>query len=608
MSTRIGVVSTHVVATSIALAFALCLLGVYASAQTDIQPRDEIFGGYSYLNEHGTADFGVKLPNIDKGFDASNTFYFTRTGAARNLGFVTDGSGHFDRDHDFVGIGFALGGLQYKYHTAGVFSPFARFLIGVANLSPALPPTPPNFPNQWKFAVGGGGGIDLNVTRWLAVRAVQLDYLHNSYNASFPTSTQNWNHFRVAGGLLVSLTPSNKVAPGAACSAQPTEVTEGEPVTVTATGTNFNPKHTVTYGWTTDGGKVDTANAQSAHIDTTGASAGPHTANATLTDAKMKKMNSATCSAAFTVKAKPMNPPQVSCSANPSTVQAGTPSTITTTATSPDPGVTVSSYSYQASAGTISGTGTTATLDTAGTQPGPINVNVTATDSRGLTGNCTTTVTVEAPPPAPQVSARTPIQFIKRPHQGYIPWRVDNEAKAILDDDASALKNEPNAKLVIVGYADGEPQPMLGKGKKKHAMDLAAQRAVNAKAYLVKEQGIDPGRIEVRKGTGKDHDADIFWVPQGANTATASVLQGTTPVDEAVVMPSENAYPKPKPAAPMRHHKKAAAATGNEAESAGHAVVQGTETAAKDVGKAAKKTGHAVKKGAKATKDAVTPN
>ncbi len=221
--------------------------------------------------------------------------------------------------------------------------------------------------------------------------------------------------------------------------------------------------------------------------------------------------------------------------------------------------MTISSYSYTASTGTISGNGTTATLDTAGASAGPINVTVTATDSRGLTGNCTTTVTVENPPPPPQVSARTPIQFIQRPKQKYIPWRVDNEAKGILDDDASALKNEPNAKLVIVGYADGEPQPTIGTGKKKHKMDLAAQRAVNAKAYLVQQQGIDPSRIEVRKGTGKDHDADIFWVPQGADTASAPLLQGTTPVDESVVTPSENAYPKPKTAAPVHHHKAAAA-------------------------------------------------
>jgi hypothetical protein len=206
------------------------------------------------------------------------------------------------------------------------------------------------------------------------------------------------------------------VAPTLTCLAQPTEVTEGEPVTVTATGANFNPKHTITYAWTTDGGKIDTANAQSAKIDTTGVAAGAYTANATLTDAKMRKMNSATCSAAFTVKAKPMNPPQVSCSANPTTVRAGTPSTISASATSPDPGVTISSYSYTASTGTISGNGTTATLDTAGASAGPINVTVTATDSRGLTANCTASVTVEGvpsmqepyPEPPPQPPSHPP--------------------------------------------------------------------------------------------------------------------------------------------------------------------------------------------------------
>jgi OmpA family len=599
MASHIGV-PTRMIATSIALAFALCLLGVPAAAQTDIQPKDEVFGGYSWLHPNGRVDFDFEVPDIAKGFDFSNTYYLP---SAHNFGILLDGSGHFRSEGS---IGYILGGLQYKYHTDR-FSPFVRVFVGTARFSP------PSYIDEWKPAVGGGGGFDVNVTHNIAIRLAQVDYIYSNYHTKFLEGNTQFNSIRVAGGIVFNLGNYYAPALSATCSVQPTEVTEGEPITVTATGANFNPKHTVTYAWTTDGGKMDTANAQSVHIDTTGASAGPHTANVTLTDAKMRKMNSATCSAAYTVKAKPMNPPQVTCSANPTTVQAGTPSTITANATSPDPGVTISNYSYTASAGTISGTGTSATLDTAGTQPGPINVNVTATDSRGLTGNCTTTVTVEGPPRAPEVSARTPIQFIKREHQKYIPWRVDNEAKAILDDDASALKNDPNAKLVIVGYADGEPEPTMGMGKKKHKMDLAAQRAVNAKAYLVQQQGIDPGRIEVRKGTGKDHDADIFWVPQGANTATSSLLQGTTPVDESVVTPSENAYPKPKTAAPTHHHKKAAAegaaeTTGNAAESAGHAVVEGTEAAGKSVGKAAKKTGHAVKKGAKKTKDAVTPN
>ncbi len=72
--------------------------------------------------------------------------------------------------------------------------------------------------------------------------------------------------------------------PTAACTAQPTEVTEGEPVTVTATGTNFNPKHTTTYAWTTNGGKLNATDKQSAQIDTTGVAAGSYSANATISD------------------------------------------------------------------------------------------------------------------------------------------------------------------------------------------------------------------------------------------------------------------------------------------------------------------------------------
>ncbi len=546
MSSRIGVVPTRFFATSIALALALCMLSVYASAQSDIQPKDEVFGGYSWLHPNGKVDYGYEVKDIASGFDFSNVYYVP---AAHNLGILLDGSGHFGSNTD---VGYILGGLQFKYH-ADVFSPFARVFVGGARIDP------PTYIPEWNFAAGAGGGFDLNITHRFAIRLAQVDYIYTSYR---PISGVDpaWNSIRLAAGLVLNLGNYYAPALSAACTATPASVMAGEPVTVTATGTNFNPKHTVTYLWATTGGKLSRTDTQSATVDTTGMSAGSYTANATLTDPKGPKNNNvANCGANFNVNV-PHNPPQVTCSANPITVKSGTPSTITANATSPDPGVTISSYSYQASAGTISGTGTSATLDTTGTSGGPINVTVTATDSRGLTGNCTTTVTVEAPIPPPEVSARTPIQFIQRPHQRYIPWRVDNEAKAILDDDASALKNDPNAKLVIVGYADGEPQPEIGKGKNRHKMDLAAQRAVNAKAYLVQQQGIDPSRIEVRQGTGKDHVADIFWVPQGADTASSPLLQGTTPVDESVVTPSENAYPKPKTAAPVHHHHKQAAA------------------------------------------------
>jgi outer membrane protein OmpA-like peptidoglycan-associated protein len=559
MSLRNRVVPRRHWATLVALAFALCLLGTYAAAQVTIQPQDEVYAGYSWLHPGGHYDGGLKTNDVTDGVDISNVYYLPY---AHNLGVLIDASGHWGSSY-FNGLGHAtdyygLGGLQYKYHT-DTFSPFFRVYAG------AIHQIPPGFfdrGSQWNAALGAGGGFDYYIAHHIAVRVVQADYIYSNYNQIFPVTSKQWNSLRLSAGLLYYLGNYYTPTPTAACTAQPTEVTEGEPVTVTATGSNFNPKHTETYAWTTNGGKLDTANAQSAHIDTTGVAAGSYTANATITDPKQKKGGSATCAANYTVKAKPMNPPQVSCSANPSTVQAGTPSTITVTASSPD-NANITSYSYTASAGQISGTGTSATLDTAGLPSGPVTVTASATDARNLTGSGSCTVSVEAPPPPPQCSKVNSIQFPDKKR----PWRVDNTAKAILDDVASRMKQDPNAKIVIIGYADGEKAPMVGTGKKRHPMDLAAQRAVNAKAYLVQQQGIDPSRIEVRSGTGQSMTADIIWVPQGAdenNATTCPQLQNTTPVDESVVKPSENAYPKPKKAAAPAHHhaKKAAPAEG----------------------------------------------
>ena len=525
----------------IALAIVLCLCGTYAAAQVTIQPQAEVYAGYAWLHPGGHYDYGQPTADHTEGIDESFVWY---TPFAHNLGVLVDSSQHFGVANQ--SIYYVLGGLQYKYHTDS-FSPFFRVFAGAARQ------VAPTYIDQWNAALGAGGGFDYDIGHHLGIRIAQVDYIYSNYNPIFQVASKQWNSVRLSAGVLFLMGNYYTPIPAAACTAQPTEVTEGEPVTVTATGSNFNPKHTVGYAWTTNGGKLDAADKQSARIDTTGVAAGSYSANATISDAKMRKGGSATCAANFTVKAKPMNPPQASCSTNPSTVQSGNPSTITASASSPD-GAQITGYSYTSTGGRISGTGTTATLDTAGLGAGPVSVTVTATDARNLTGSGMCTVNVEVAPAPPTCSKINSIQFpdLKR------PWRVDNTAKAILDDVASKLKNDPNAKIVIVGYADGEKAPMEGTGKNRHPMNLAAQRAVNAKAYLVQQQGIDPSRVEVRQGTGQQKVADIIWVPQGSDENTCADLQNTTLVDESVVKPSENAYPKPKAAAPMHHHKKAA--------------------------------------------------
>jgi hypothetical protein len=63
--------------------------------------------------------------------------------------------------------------------------------------------------------------------------------------------------------------------------------------------------------------------------------------------------------------------------------------------------------------------------------------------------------------------------------------RFDNACKRVGDDVALRLKNDPSAKLVIVGYAER---------KEPKAAKLAQTRADLAKKYIV-EKGVDASRI-----------------------------------------------------------------------------------------------------------------
>ncbi len=329
------------------------------------------------------------------------------------------------------------------------------------------------------------------------------------------------------------------MAPAASCSVQPTEVMVGEPITATVSASNFNPKHTVTYAWSGNGGQVSGKDT-TAQIDTKGAAPGSYTVTAHVTDAKMKNNNEASCSANYTIKPlPPKNPPTMSCTANPSSVQAGATVNVTCSCSSQD-GVSVSVSNWTSSGGTVSGSGNTASLNTNGAAPGSITVTATCTDSRGLTAQASTQATVENPPPPPPKAAK--LSQCDFPNEKK-PWRVDNTCKAILDDVAKNLQQNPDSKLVIVGNA--EPTE-----KRKN---LAGERAVDSKFYLAEgeaQQHIDPSRIEVRTGSGGSKTAEYWIVPSGATFDST----GTETVDESKV----KAVPDhPKPAAKKKAAPKA---------------------------------------------------
>lgn len=517
-------------ATTIAIAIAVCMMGALAAAQQTLQPRAEIFGGYSWLHPNGYVDWG-KVPDIAHGWNASSTFYFPNV---RNLGVVVDGSGHYNSTYSNVGLG--LMGLQYKWHN-DQFSPFIHVLGGAAHISPA------GLNSQWRAAVGGGGGFDLTLTNLFSIRLVQADYIYTSYSPQvFTSHNSTWNMVRLSTGVVINLGNYYTAPLSAACTATPASpVFAGEPVTVTAAGTNFSPKNPITYAWTATGGKLASPAAATSSIDTTGLAPGTYTANATLTDPKWKKNNTASCSTSFTVK--PFTPPQVTCSANPTTVKSGESSTITANATSPD-GAQITGYSYAASAGTISGNGSTATLNTAGLPGSTVTVTVTATDSHGLTGTCTTQVGVIEEIKCVNIEDWGECTFEKNPKK---PWRVDNDCKDVLDKMALRLQQNPNGKLSVVGYTDEK--------EVVSEQTIGAQRSVNVKYYLVEDElgpKVDGSRIQPRQGGTKGKATHFYFVPDGS-VCSGQVVEGTAVDETAVKGQARKAAPRAKKA------KKAAA-------------------------------------------------
>jgi outer membrane protein OmpA-like peptidoglycan-associated protein len=97
------------------------------------------------------------------------------------------------------------------------------------------------------------------------------------------------------------------------------------------------------------------------------------------------------------------------------------------------------------------------------------------------------------------------------------PSRVDNAGKACLDEVALNLQSNSDEKLALVGNAaSGE------NGGEK----LARERAVNTKAYLVGEKGIDSSRIAVYTNAQDGKVVSTILIPAGATFDTS----GDTPV------------------------------------------------------------------------------
>jgi hypothetical protein len=511
------------------LAAVLVLVPVAANAQSEGTPKEEIFVGYQWLNPGATLGVGTdsggnpityKLPSMPKGVGVSGTYNFSRYfGLEANYG--SNWHTNFNIQDLSIGPKLTLREDNFDFFVHTLIS-LNRFNVDNSAI--------PGFNAKWGVGSLLGGGMDMKLTKKIYWRIIEADFqwAHQDFAEYVPATYQSlrrvdFDGARLSTGVVFMLGGAPELPVGASCSIDHSQVNVGEPVHVTVATTNFHAKHALGYAWTSTGGAKIEGKDTTASIDTNGLPAGDYTATVNVTDAKASKNNSASCSSKFTVVA---HPPQVSCSASPSTVDAGGKSTISCTCTSPD-NATVSVGGWSASGGNLTGSGNSATLDTTGASPGTITVHATCTDSRGLKAETSAPVTVSnpppppTPPPAPQASKLNECQYPNKMK----PWRVDNTCKAMLDDVAAKLQQDPDAKLVVVGNADA-------KEKRKN---LAGERAVDVKYYLTQgeaQQHIDASRIECRTGTAGTMTSEQWIIPAGATFPDAS---STTPVDEKKV-------------------------------------------------------------------------
>jgi len=486
---------------------------------------------YSYFQAHGAdTDVGISYNDIRIGEYASGSYYFNK-----RFGLEAAFEAHPDGNNDGL---FDVEAGPIVRDNMNHFSLFAHGLIGMGDL--AGPNTRGccnigyTYHNPWTWggpSLTAGGGLDINLARVVSLRLFQIDYTYN--NVDFGPYAGVRNVFPLGGrahlpGLQASaglvwhfgdITPPPAVS--YSCSVNPATVFPGDPVTVTGVALNLNPKRTAVYSWTSSGGAV---NGSSSTVAVSNKTAGSYTVNGHVTEGP-RVGQSADCTASYTVR--DFDLPTIGCSANPSTVNPGDNSTITASAVSPQNRPLT--YSYNATAGSISGVTPSAILSTTGAAAGPITVTCGVVDDTGKQATATTTVSVLAPPPPPPPpAAALPVTSslctTSFERDKARPVRVDNEAKACLDDVTMSLQQNPNAKLALVGTEDAK-EARRSKGR------VAAQRAADTKDYLVTDKGIDPSRIMLYTGTGDSQTVTTTLVPLGATLDPT----GLTPVDESKV-------------------------------------------------------------------------
>ena len=254
--------------------------------QADSATRWDIFAGYSYIAPHGTivtpaggANLSVPYSAINGGGIVSIARYFNRYVGVEGVGDVhteDESQNPWVTSKDDISGGAV--GLIFRYPTADI-TPFVHALVGADYVG-----GPYYQADKWGAALTAGGGMDYHTPLFnhrLSIRVFQADYeyTHEDFGLGYYGGRANINAARLSAGIVIGI---GNIAPPPpvtlSCSASPTTIFPGDPVTVTATAGDLNPKLTAVYTWT---GSGVTGSGTTATVNTGSLTAGSYTVKVT---------------------------------------------------------------------------------------------------------------------------------------------------------------------------------------------------------------------------------------------------------------------------------------------------------------------------------------
>ena len=179
----------------------------------------EAFLGYNYVRFNPNSDF---VPSFNaNGGGGQFVYNFNRyIGGVFDMGAVTNGS--LNNSNSDTTVWNFVAGPRFSWHNHSRFTPFVQALFGGAYSTTSAQVTvlpgagailpgiilPPNTPitarigaSNTGFAMFAGGGLDIKVSKHIAVRPIGADYYLTRIPSILTGNTTNRNNFRYSAGV-----------------------------------------------------------------------------------------------------------------------------------------------------------------------------------------------------------------------------------------------------------------------------------------------------------------------------------------------------------------------------------------------------------------------